>query len=110
MGLVQIDARDKACVAFDASARRGNRIYVGKRLQASPSSRGGPISTGWNSTAAASVHTSDSARSLPMLEVPGWLENQRLPNAVAVVSALKITARVRLDCKRLVCPSRHAIT
>ena len=35
-----------------------------------------------------------------MLEVPGWLDNQRLPNAVAVVSALQITARVRLDCSR----------
>ena len=34
-----------------------------------------------------------------MLEVPGWLESQRLPNAVAVVSALQITARVRLDCR-----------
>ena len=51
-------------------------------------SRGLPISTGWNSTAAASVQTSDSASSLPMLDVPGWLENHRLPNAVAVVSAL----------------------
>lgn len=38
---------------------------------ASPLPRGGPISTGWNSTAAANVQTSDSARSLPMLEVPG---------------------------------------
>jgi hypothetical protein len=30
-----------------------------------------------------------------MLEVPGWEENTKLPNAVAVVSALKMTARVR---------------
>ena len=55
------------------------------------------------------VLTSDSASSLPMLEVPGWLESHRLPNAVAVVSALQITARVRLDCNRLVCPARHAM-
>ena len=34
-------------------------------------SRGGPIRTGWNSTAAAIVVTSASAISLPMLEVPG---------------------------------------
>jgi hypothetical protein len=55
------------------------------------------------------VVSSDSASSLPRLDVPGWLESQRLPNAVAVVSALKITARVRLDCSRLVCPARHAM-
>jgi hypothetical protein len=29
-----------------------------------------------------------------MLDMPGWLDSHRLPNAVAVVSALKITARV----------------
>ena len=28
-----------------------------------------------------------------MLDVPGWLDSHRLPNAVAVVIALKITAR-----------------
>jgi hypothetical protein len=44
------------------------------------------------------VQTSDKASSLPMLEVPGWLENHRLPKAVAVVSALKNTARVSGDC------------
>ena len=55
------------------------------------------------------VLTSDSASSLPMLDVPGWLDSHRLPNAVAVVSALQITARVRLDCSRLVCPARHAM-
>ncbi len=37
-----------------------------------------------------------------MLDVPGCEENIRLPNAVAVVSALKITARVRLVCNRCV--------
>ena len=34
-------------------------------------SRGLPISTGWNSAAAAIVVTSDSASNLPMLDVPG---------------------------------------
>src|ERR1700724_2433171 len=72
--------------------------------------RGGPISAGWNKIAADNVQTSDNASSLPMLEVPGCLESQRLPNAVAVVMALKKTARVRLDCKRFVVPARHAIT
>ena len=43
-----------------------------------------------------------------MLDVPGWLDSHRLPNAVAVVSALKKIARVRLDCSRLVRPERHA--
>ena len=37
----------------------------------SPTSRGLPISAGWNSSTAASVMTSDSASSLPMLAVPG---------------------------------------
>jgi hypothetical protein len=32
-----------------------------------------------------------------MLDVPGSLDNQRLPKAVAVVMALNTTARVRLD-------------
>src|SRR5689334_1902619 len=73
-----------------------------------PISRGLPISAGWNSNTAASVVTSDSASSLPMLDVPGWLDSHRLPNAVAVVSALKKIARVREDCSRLVLPERHA--
>ena len=46
--------------------------------------RGGPISAGWNRAAEASVQSSDSAKSFPMLEVPVWAESQRLPNAVAV--------------------------
>src|SRR5882762_6837433 len=71
--------------------------------------RGGPIRAGWNRTAAASVQTSAKAISLPMLEMPGWSESQRLPNAVAVVSALKNTARVRVDCSRLVRPARQAM-
>src|SRR5580704_8619176 len=71
--------------------------------------RGGPISTGWNSTAAAIVHTSDSAISLPMLDVPGWFDSHRLPKAVAVVMALKITARVSVDCSSAVLPLRQAM-
>ena len=51
------------------------------------------------------VHTSASAISLPMLEVPGWLESHRLPNAVAVVMAENTTARVRLDCSSAVFPT-----
>src|SRR5271165_7609591 len=64
---------------------------------------------GWKSTAAESVVASDRAISLPMLDVPGWCENHKLPKAVAVVQALKKTARVRLDCKNLVSPARHAM-
>ena len=71
---------------------------------------GGPINAGWNKIAAANVQTSDKASSFPMLDVPGCLDSQRLPKAVAVVMALKNTARVRLDCKRFVVPERHAIT
>jgi len=37
----------------------------------------------------ASVHASESASNLPMLDVPGKFENHRLPNAVAVIGALK---------------------
>src|ERR1700731_2394972 len=73
-------------------------------------SLGGPIRAGWNKLAAARVQTSDKASSFPMLDVPGCLDSQRLPKAVAVVIALKNTARVRLDCKRFVFPARHAIT
>ena len=36
-----------------------------------------------------------------MLAVPGWLDAQRLPKPVAVVSALKKTARVRLDVQQV---------
>jgi len=45
-----------------------------------------------------------------MLAVPGWLESHRLPKPDAVVSALKITARVKLDCSRSICPARQAMT
>ena len=68
-----------------------------------------PISTGWNNAAAVIVVNSEMASSLPMLDVPGSLENYRLPNAVAVVQALNVTARVSTDCNSLVCPSRHAM-
>ena len=54
------------------------------------------------------MQASDSASSLPMLDVPGWAESLRLPNAVAVRSALKNTARVSADCRKSVCPRRHA--
>jgi hypothetical protein len=47
------------------------------------------MSAGWNSAADASVHASDNASNLPMLDRPGWLDSHKLPNAVAVVSALK---------------------
>ena len=65
--------------------------------------------TGWKRTAAANVQASDNANSLPILDMPGWLENQRLPKAVAVVIALKNTARVRLDWSSPVCPARQAM-
>src|SRR5258705_7405906 len=71
--------------------------------------RGGPMSTGWNSTAAAIVQTRDSAINLPILAMPGWLDSHSPPNAVAVVRALKTTALVRLDCSRPVFPARHAM-
>jgi hypothetical protein len=65
---------------------------------------------GWNNAADASVHASDSANSLPMLEMPGCAENQRLPKAVAVIKALKNTARVKLDWRKLYSPRRQATT
>jgi len=64
---------------------------------------------GWNPTAASIVQASVKVSNLPMLDVPGWLDSHRLPKAVAVVAALKMTARVRLDCSRLVWPARHAM-
>src|SRR5262245_59372731 len=66
------------------------------------------IRAGWKMTAAASVVSSDRAISLPMLEVPGWWESHKDPNAMAVVQALKKMARVRLDCRKFVSPPRHA--
>jgi hypothetical protein len=49
------------------------------------------------------VQTSESAINLPMLDVPGWLDSHRLPNAVAVVIALNTKARVRVDCNSRFC-------
>ena len=43
-----------------------------------------------------------------MLEMPGSLESHRLPNAVAVAIALKITARVNVDCTSSVFPLHAA--
>src|SRR5215831_17078667 len=60
--------------------------------------RGFPIRAGWNSTAAAIVQTSAKAISFPILDVAGSLDNHRLPNALAVAMALKMTARVKVDC------------
>src|ERR1700730_18605556 len=71
--------------------------------------RGGPIRTGWKNTAAPIVHSSDRAISLPMLEMPGELDTHMLPNAIAVVMALNITALVSVDCSRPVFPARHAM-
>ena len=39
-----------------------------------------------------------------MLDVPGSLDNHKLPNPVAVVIALNITARVKVDCTSAVWP------
>ena len=68
-------------------------------------------SAGWKSTAAESVVTSDSAISLPMLDVPGWWENHRLPKAVAVVQALKKNGsrQARLQKLGLSRPPRHDV-
>jgi len=49
-------------------------------------------------------------KSFPMLDVPGWLENHKLPKAVAVVMALNRTARVSGEARRLVSPLRQAST
>jgi uncharacterized protein (DUF2147 family) len=81
-------------------------VRVGPVPAAAPAP--GPAGTG-KTTGAANVVISDNASNLPMLDVPGWLDSHRLPNAVAVVSALKNTARVRLDCSRSVCPPRQAM-
>src|SRR3954452_4807304 len=91
------------------SAGRGSPAFSSGLTPFSSAVHGLPISAGWNSNAAHMVVTSDSARSLPMLEVPGWLESERLPKAAAVVRALQLTPRLKLDSIRLVCPARHAM-
>jgi hypothetical protein len=45
-----------------------------------------------------------------MLDIPGLGESHKLPNAIAVVMALKITALVRLDCTNIVLPVLQAMT
>jgi len=55
------------------------------------------------------VQTSAGAISLPVLDMPGWLDAYMLPKATAVVMALKTTALVRLDCRKAVFPARHAM-
>ena len=44
-----------------------------------------------------------------MFGMPGLLDAHMLPEATAVVMALKITALVRLDCSKPVFPARHAM-
>ena len=61
------------------------------------SCRGRPIRAGWNSTAAANVQNNAKAISLPILNMLGYLDAAMLPNAMALVMALKITARVNVD-------------
>jgi hypothetical protein len=74
------------------------------------STGGGPIKAGWKSSADTKVHTREIMSSWPMLAVPGWLEAQRLPKPVAVASALKNTARARLEVNRCEPPERQDIT
>src|SRR5207248_10349878 len=102
-GLAQLGAavRDGAGIV----PRRG----VARRTTQSGFARGRPINAGWNSTAAAIVQTSASAINLPMLEVAGSLDSHRLPNALAVAIALKITARVKVDWTSAVLPLRQAM-
>ena len=45
-----------------------------------------------------------------MLAVPGWRDSHSVPKPDAVVAALKITARVRLDCRKFFAPARQATT
>ena len=71
---------------------------------------------GWASKAGRNNNVTNSSQpseiisNLPMLAVPGMLESHNAPNAVAVVRALKRTARIKLDCNGAVSPARHAIT
>jgi hypothetical protein len=92
--------------------RRARRNYGGAEAnvrEAVFGSRGRPIRIGWNSTAATMVQASVRDNNLPMLDMPGWFDSHRDPKAVAVVMALKTTARVRLDCNSPVWPARHAM-
>jgi hypothetical protein len=88
-------------------------METGCEIAYSPSSgttlRGGPMRAGWNKTAADIVQSRANASSLPMLDRPGNWDSQRLPNAVALVKALKTTARVRAVSNRFVAPARQAM-
>jgi hypothetical protein len=48
------------------------------------------MSIGWNRTAAKGVQRSDKASSLPVLDVPGWLENRDLVNRRFVCPRAKL--------------------
>ena len=58
----------------------------------------------------AQVRRLSAALAVLMLAVPGWLDSHSVPKPVAVVNALKSTARDRLDCRKLCPPARHAMT
>ena len=47
------------------------------------------------------MQAGDNAKSLPMLERPGLPDSQRLPNAIAVINALKKTARVQARLQKV---------
>ena len=74
-------AGDDRCAEDHRRRQPGSQSRVRSRRPASPvtsaisayspTSRGLPISAGWNSSTAASVMTNESASSLPMLAVPG---------------------------------------
>ena len=65
------DPAAKLPVQKQAAATAAHRPIRSAISAYSPTSRGLPISAGWNNSTAASVVTSDSASSLPMLAVPG---------------------------------------
>src|SRR5580698_4448292 len=96
------------------SRARLSRVCFGRvvapRQAAAARFGGAPISAGWKISAETKVQTSEIISSLPIEAVPGWLESQRLPNPVAVVSAEKNTARARLEVSRCEPPARHDIT
>jgi len=54
--------------------------------------------------------TRESANNFPMLEVPGWLENHKLPNAVAVVMALNMTSEASRLISTVMAGTAHADT
>src|SRR5512135_2367345 len=101
----------RAPVSLDPHNGWHGVLFPAGNYVARPSFAGGsPISAGRKNSVVASVQPSEIIKSSPMLAVPGWLDSHRLPKPDAVVSALKITARVRLDCNRSIWPARHAMT